>query len=249
MHDRIPIRLRKEPLIEVVWEIRFTSAGRHIADLLPGMAFKSLSDRYPKVIRLPNADIPVPVVEEDPRLRYAPKIRLEGGNQAVQIGEHVVSLSCRRPYPGWKLFSEDVRRLINVVRDTGLIEHLERFSLKYIDLIDLGQPPSLTCLNTVVRIGQYEVATYPVQLRTEIREGELSHIVQIASPVEALISDGSEKVRGVLLDIDTIRVLGQDESWSDVERLLDEVHLASKRMFFGLLKPETIRQLDPEYEE
>jgi len=249
MKNRIPVRLKKEPLIEAVWEIRFTSAKPSVADLLPGLVFKALPDKYPNIVRLPSADIPAPIVEHDPKLRYVPKIRLEGGDQAVQIGEHVVSLSCRRPYSGWKTFSEDIRTVIKIVRDTGLIDRLERFSLKYIDLIELDQPPSLSCLNLELKMGGYEIDTRPVQLRTEIKEGDLIHIIQIVSPAEASIPGKPDRVSGVLLDIDSIRPMKKNESWPDVDSHLDDVHLSSKKMFFGLLTPETIDNLEPEYEE
>lgn len=249
MNAKIPIRLKKEPLIEAVWEIRFTGTKPSVADLLPGLVFKALSDKYPNVVRLPGADVPGPILESDPRLKYIPKIRLEGGNQAVQIGEHVISLSCRRPYSGWKTFSEDIRTLIEIVRDTGLIDRLERFSLKYIDLIDLGQPPSLSCLNLELKMGLYEIDTRPVQLRTEIKEGDLMHIIQIVSPAEASIPGESGKVRGILLDIDSIRPVKENESWPDVDKHLDDIHLSSKKIFFGLLTSETIDKLEPEYEE
>jgi len=249
MNKKIPKRLKKEPLIEAVWEIRFEGTKPSVADLLPGLVFKALPDRYPNIVRLPSANIPGPIVESDPRLKYVPKIRLEGGNQAVQIGEHVVSLNCRRPYSGWKTFSKDIRTLMEIVRDTGLIDRLERFSLKYIDLIDLDQPPSLSCLNLELKMGKYEIDTRPVQLRTEIKEGELMHIIQIISPAEVSIPGESGRVHGVLLDIDSIRPIKENESWPDVESHLDEVHLSSKEMFFSLLSSETIDSLEPEYEE
>jgi uncharacterized protein (TIGR04255 family) len=245
----MPVRLKKEPLIEAVWEIRFTSTKPSAADLLPGLVFKALPDKYPNIVRLPSAGIPAPAVEHDPKLRYVPKIRLEGGNQAVQVGEHVVSLSCRRPYSGWKTFSEDIRTVITIVRDTGLIDRLERFSLKYIDLIELDQPPSLGFLDLELKMGGYEIDTGPVQLRTEIKEGDLIHIIQVVSPAEAFIPGESGRVSGVLLDVDSIRPMKENESWPDVDSHLDDVHSSSKKMFLGLLTPETIDNLEPEYEE
>ena len=249
MTNKIPLRLKKEPLIEAVWEIRFRSAKPSVSDLLPGLVFKALPDKYPNIVRLPPADIPMPLVEHNPKLRYIPKIRLEGGSQAVQIGEHMVSLSCRRPYSGWNMFSEDIRTLMKIVRNTGLIDQLERFSLKYIDLIELDQPPSLSCLNLELKMGGYEIDTRPVQLRTEIKEDDLIHIIQIVSPAEAFIPGESGRVSGVLLDIDSIRPMKENESWPDVDSHLDDVHLSSKKMFFSLLTPETIDNLEPEYEE
>jgi len=44
MGDKIPIRLGKQPLIEAVWEVRFTSEKQSVADLLPGLIFKGLPD-------------------------------------------------------------------------------------------------------------------------------------------------------------------------------------------------------------
>lgn len=249
MENKMPTRLKKEPLIEAVWEIRFTSAKPSVSDLLPGVVFKALPDKYSNIVRLPSADIPALLVEHDPKFRYVPKIRLEGRNQAVQIGERVVSLSCRRPYSGWKTFSDDIRTVIKIVRDTGLIDRLERFSLKYIDLIELDQLPSLSCLNLELKMGGYEINTRPVQLRTEIKEGDLIHIIQIVSSAEASIPGESGRVSGVLLDIDSIRPMKENESWSDVDNNLDDVHLSSKKMFFDLLTPETTDNLEPEYEE
>lgn len=250
MDNKIPVRLKKEPLLEVVWEIRFTSTKKAVADLLPGLIYKALPDKYPNIVRLPVADIPAPIAEQDPNLRYLPKIRLEGGNHAVQIGEHMVSLSCRRPYSGWENFSKDVRSLIAIVHDTGLIDQLERFSLKYIDLIQLKQPPDLRCLNIDLKLSGHQIDTQPVQLRTEIREDGLIHIIQIVSPAEASLPGDTERLKGVLLDIDTISSISKKNGyWDEVESRRDKAHLASKRIFFNLLTAGTIEELEPEYEE
>ena len=247
VNNKIPVRLRKEPLIEAVWEVRFTSEKQNVADLLPGLIYQALPGRYPKIVRLPVADIPAPIAEQDPNLRYIPKIRLEGDSQAIQIGEHVLSLSCRRPYSGWKNFSADIRNLITVGRETGLINHLDRFSLKYIDLIQLVQPPDLSVLNIDLKLGGHSVTKQAVQLRTEIIEEGLIHIIQVVSPAKVSLPGDATIPEGVLLDIDTITSFKGDGSWGDVEKRLDVAHSASKRIFFDLLTEETIALLEPEY--
>jgi uncharacterized protein (TIGR04255 family) len=247
MSEKIPVRLKKEPLIEAVWEIRFASDKKAVADLIPGLIYKALPTRYPNTVRLPIADIPAQITERDPNLRYAPKIKLEGSNQAVQIGEHVLSLSCRRPYSGWMKFSSDIRSLISVGRDTGLIDHLERFSLKYIDLIELDSQPNLTRLNMEIRLSGIPISNEPVQIRAEIVEGEFIHIIQVVSPAEASLPADKTKLKGVLLDIDTICFINPKGSWNEIETRLDAVHESSKKHFFNLLTAETIASLEPEY--
>lgn len=196
---------------------------------------------------MPVADTPSPVVEHDSNMRYAPKIRLEGTNQAIQIGDHVVSLSCRRPYSGWERFSVDIRELAGAVQETGLVERLERFSLKYIDLIELEKPVGLDHLNLGLKLGDYELADKPVQLRTEIKENDLIHIIQIISPAEVVMPEIKERLKGVLVDIDTIKPLAEGESWDVFRQRLDDVHKSCKQMFFSILKQETIESLEPEY--
>ncbi|MBI5197838.1 MAG: TIGR04255 family protein [Nitrospirae bacterium] len=245
MDKRTPVRLNKEPLLEALWEIRFAGTRPSMLELLFGQIYKILSDRYTDIVRLPAADIPSPISEHDPSLKYVPRVRLEGGSYAIQIGEHVVSLSCRRPYSGWELFSREIRDLVGVLNRSALIEHLERFSLKYIDLIQLKQPPDLTCLNIDLKLGGHQIDVSPIHLRSEIREESLFHIIQIVSPAQVTLQ-GDQKLVGVLLDVDTIHPIG---SWGDVDDRLDMAHSASKRMFFDLLTRETIEKLEPEYKE
>lgn len=247
MIQRIPVRLNKEPLLEAVWEVRFKSSKLSVGDLLPGFIYKSLSHQYPDIIRLPVAELPAPIVEQDPSFKYAPRFRLTGTNQAIQVGGYSVSLSCRRPYSGWKTFSADILALIGVLKETGLIDHLERFSLKYLDLIELDQPPNLNCLNIEVKVGSHLITTLPLNLRTEIQEGSLVHVVQILSPAEAFLQGDSKKLTGVLLDIDTIRPIGESESWEVLGNHLDEAHAASKAIFFSLLTEKTLLNLEPQY--
>jgi uncharacterized protein (TIGR04255 family) len=247
MNQKIPDRLIKEPLLEVIWEIRFSGAISPVSDLLPGMIFNSFPEKYDRVTRLPVSDIPTPFVENDPNLRYAPKIRFERGNGAIQIGDRVLSISCRRPYSGWKQFSHDIKRLSKIVQETGLVKCLERFSLKYIDLIELEKAGSLSHLYIEMKMGAYDLATKPVQLRTEIEEDDLIHIIQIISPIEVGLPDIEGRLKGVLVEIDTIKTMTNGESWNTLFNELDNVHAASKKMFFSILKPETVQRLEPEY--
>ncbi len=244
---KIPVNLKKEPLLEAVWEIRFNSEKSSIAELIPGLLFNSLNEQYTNIIRLPTADIPARIVEHDPNLRYVPKIRLDGGNRAVQIGEHVVSLSCRRPYSGWKAFATDIRALIGLLRDFKLIDKLERFSLKYIDLIELNHPPNIRCLNLELKLGENEINIQPVNLRTEFEVGSFIHIVQIQSPAEVTLLNLADKLTGVLVSTDTIYMMKENEFWDDIEIHLDAAHSASHKFFFSLLSVDSLEKLEPEY--
>src|SRR3989339_713656 len=199
----VPKRLRKEPLLEAIWEIRFTSDRESVAELLPGLIYKAIDIEFPKIERLPAADLPSAIVQQDAKLRYVPTKRLEGSPYSIQIGEHVVSLSCRRPYTGWGNFETKIMELAEILKATSLVTRPERFSLKYIDIISLTESPSLKPLRVVVKLGAHDLTRNHVQLRTELRENAFLHIVQIVSSAQAVLSTG-ERFEGLLLDIDTI---------------------------------------------
>jgi len=249
MAGKIPVRLRKEPLLEAIWEIRFTASEQSVAELLPGVLFQRLGQRYRKLVKLPAWYIPPHLADQDPSLANSPKIRLENANQAILVGDRVIALSCRRPYSGWTKFSADIRALAEVVHTTGFVQKLDRFSLQYIDLLQVPQQIGIDCLDMKLKLAQREVHAEPVHLRTEIQDNGLVHLVQIISPAEVRMPGTQERLKGVLVDIDSIQLLGSEDSWELAEQRLDQVHTASKRLFFGLLTPETLRALEPVYEE
>ena len=251
MNKRIPKRLKREPLVESVWEIRFASdRSSPVGQLLPGFIFEKFRLHYPRLVRLPASDIPPPVAEHDMALRYVPTVRLEAPDSpfSIQVGERVVTLNCRRPYEGWSVFSERIRDLAELLHTSGLIAKPERFSLKYIDLIELDSPPSLASLEMSLSVAGHSLAAKPMQLRTEIREEPFVHVLQVATPVDITLGTSGKRLRGTLVDIDTVHMAGED-FWEMLSERLVQSHAASKRLFFNLLTNEAIERLEPEYEE
>ncbi|MDD2903732.1 MAG: TIGR04255 family protein [Syntrophales bacterium] len=242
----VPKRLRKEPLIEAVWEVRFSSDKESVAELLPGLIYQAMGKSFPKTERLPASNLPRAVLLQDATLRYVPTVRLEDPPYSIQIGEHVVSLSCPRPYTGWGEFESKIIQLTKKLKTTNLLTRLERFSLKYIDVIPLDEMPSLKPLQVKVKLGNHELTTNPIQLRTELFENGFRHIIQIASPAQAVLTSG-ERFEGLLIDIDTIYQQETDEFWGDFRQLLNRAHLLNKNLFFHILTQETEIQLEPEY--
>jgi uncharacterized protein (TIGR04255 family) len=243
----IPKRLKKEPLLEALWEIRFNSDRGSVVELLPGIIYQTFKDAYPKIDRLPAADLPPAILQQDLMLRYAPTVKLAGSSYSIQIGEHVVSLSCQRPYTGWEKFKTDIIELSEKLKETGLITRPERFSLKYIDIIPVSSQPSIEPLEIELKLGVLgNIHNHPVQLRTEIRENGFVHIIQIVTPAQASIPSG-ELFNGVMFDIDTICQNNEVDFWTDFSDKLDKAHEYSKNLFFNLLKDDTIKQLEPEY--
>jgi uncharacterized protein (TIGR04255 family) len=250
MACRIPKRLRKEPLIEAVWQLVFEPPENvRAGDILPGLLFAQRRASEPglRLIRLPAAEIPAPMTALDPGLRTAAKFRLESPDSPflVQVGDRVVTLNCRRPYAGWAEFKRRALALADQLEASGVIGEPRQHSLRYIDLLTLQPPPSIAALQLPLELGGRRLGASPLQLRLELPDDELIHVLQVLTPAEVQI--GAERLAGTLIDLETIAP-AKPGGWDSVHDALDRLHDGSKALFFQVvLRPEAVEAMEPEY--
>ena len=246
----IPKRLKKEPLIEAIWQAQFEPKdGLPVGDLLLGILYSALKVDYPnlQLHRLPTADIPAAFAQTDPNLRLSPKYRMEepGSPFLFQVGDRIVTMNCRKPYAGWSAFKERILKLLEVIESSGLVPTPMRHSLRYIDLLSLDPAPDLKALQAKFQIGQWNLENRPLQMRVEIPDGDCNHVIQIATPAEANLPEG--KLQGSVIDLETFSC-SQPSSWLDVRAQIDQIHDRSKAVFYQqLLTAEAIALMEPEY--
>lgn len=248
--NQIPKRLNKEPLIEAIWQVQFEpKEGLPVGDLLLGILYSALKVEYPnlQLHRLPTADIPAPVAQFDPNLRFSAKYRMEepGTPFMFQVGDRIVTMNCRKPYSGWSVFKEKILELLEVIESSGLVPVPLRHSLRYIDLLILDPAPDLKALQVQFQIGQWSLQNLPLQMRVEVPDEECNHVVQIATPAEANLPEG--KIQGSVIDLETFSS-SRPDSWQDVRTQIDQIHDRSKAVFYQhLLTAEAIALMEPEY--
>ncbi len=242
----LPKRLKKEPLIEVIWQVQF-EVEQGMGDVLPGILFTKLRKKHAalQLRRLPSADIPAQIAQFDPNLRLAPKMLMEdrGGPFAWQVGDRVLTLNCRKPYVGWERFKETVVALTHIVEGSGLIPHPQRHSLRYIDLLTGELAGDLAALKLRMNLGDHEIRDR-VQMRLEIADAEYLHVIQIATGAQANL--GGELIPGSIIDLETLPANTPD-NWNVLREQLDALHDRSRALFFQqILTEETIQKLEPE---
>ena len=245
----VPKRLQQEPLIEAIWQLQFESPA--IGDVLPGVLFSELKTRYPNLSlsRLPAADIPAPVAQVDPNLRFVAKVMMEesGSPFRWQVGDRVVTLNCRKPYVGWESFREEITKLVEILQKSGLVANIQRHSLRYLDLLTLAPPPDLTALKLKVELGDHEIRQNNCQLRLEIPVNSWVHVVQIVIPAKANLL--GEVLEGTLVDLETLSMTPPEDLQQSL-RELEDLHEQSKDLFFRqILTASAIEKMQPEYEQ
>jgi uncharacterized protein (TIGR04255 family) len=252
--DPLPTKLEKEPLVDAVFEMRF-AARVPASSVIPGILFTHLEAHPQQIERLPVADIPSEIRSRDPNLRFQPLMRLHwDDNFLIMVGDATVGLACKMPYAGWKNFKPHILRLTKILNESHLIERLDRYSMKYVAIIEgANLAAQISLINISLKLGDYTLKEEPFIIRVERREGSLLHIVQLGAPSTGpVVTDNKQTTRtGLLIDIDSVCERDIPDMSTIIEELperLEDIHTRNKERFFELLTPETLAYLGPSYE-
>lgn len=244
-----PKKLKKEPLIEVIWQVQFENEKiSNVGDILVGILFEKINKQFPgaQVKRLMAAEIPSAIRQIDATLKYVPKYAIQDFDNPFiwQVGDNIVTLNCRVPYVGWSVFKDRIITLINFIKDSNLIKSPYKHSLRYIDFLDQSIFPDLSCLKLNIQIGEIKIHD-KIQIKIDLEKGESLYVIQIATNMQINLSN--QLKNGIIIDTDTYPIK-LPESWENLEGQLDMLHDNCKSLFFeGILTKETIVKLDPEY--
>lgn len=247
--ERLPTRLRSEPLIDAIFQMQFS--GMSAVQVLPGYLYAKLEGDK-QIELLPVAGIPPVVRQQDQNLAMQPTHRMLWDQYILSFGDGMFGVACRLPYPGWEAFRSTIISLVSHVIDSKTVSQVSRFSLRYLDLIDGEQPADLNeKLDIDLVLGGIRLDDGPFQLQTMLELGGLTHRVVLTSPAELLVGEAGAHRRGLLMSVDTPFEQSSRASGfvSLLETQLDQVHTANKRTFFTCLTEAAVQAMGPEYDQ
>jgi uncharacterized protein (TIGR04255 family) len=255
--QRIPTRLKRDPIVFAVSELRFrpsTNTRARPSEVLPGLILSQLPGQYPNFRPQPMIPLPQQLRDAIPQFKYMGQVRLEGESGAVAIGDSVISISCDPPYPGWQGWKPRILDVWRIVQLSDFVAEVEAITLRYTNVIEspMGSD-QISLTNCDVRLGFKHIRTEPLTLRTELRDPKgmvaILQLVSQASAAAAKSVGGPEIHRrdGLVIDVDVVSVGPFPEFWGAAPNLLDEAHEFEKKTFFGLLADATLKAYGPEY--
>lgn len=249
--EGLPTRLRSEPLVDILFEARFESTSPAAA-VLPGRLDVLLKDEAIIWKKLPASDMPEAIRLQEPNLRYTPLIQGVMGGFLISLSDQSIIISCSLPYLGWTKFRGTILKVCKALEDVSFIKSYSRCSLRYIDLIphqnDLNQA---SLIDISLKLGSTELTDQMFQVRLESRKDEIINIIQLNSSTHVVLNQTQEERRGLLVDVDTIYTHPDEQPSAFIEKLeerLNLLHHQNKETFFSCLTKETIKNLEPEYD-
>lgn len=234
--------LERDPIVEALFEIRFSCKEDRPSGLLPGVLYPSIRDSFPKSQILDVNNLPIQIRDSDPNLRYTTTQRFIGDRSQVNVGPRALTVVSPRPYMGWKAFKPIIIECLAHLQKTDFIDTIERFSLRYINVIAAEGTPKeqFSKIRFNGNLGEFDLTAMTTQTRTEVLHKGLLCSINVSSNTNAAISQTGEQISGILLDIDTIQLNPQSDFWSNPGQYIENVHEAETDIFFGTLTPETL---------
>lgn len=249
MPTRLPIRLEREPLVDAVFELRFTGVD-YLSDILPGFLFHEFGGQA-AISRLPAAEIPKPMRSMDPNLRFAPTQKLDWGDFVISIGDQNVLVNCKLPYPKWGKFKIAILDVINRIKKLGMAGPVDRYSLKYVNLIETAsQDVGAAGIRVDIKLGDVQVGNDQFSLQVRRNESDIVHVLSVLTNAQVVLPDG-KLLNGIVIDVDSIRQLPPTQFNVFVDSLeigVESLRQANKEKFFACLTNQAIEEMGPVYE-
>lgn len=239
---QLPKALKNPPLVEALFEIRFDSTVEAAGDLLPGLLYGRYKPKAePSALQLAN--LPREFRGQDPALRYAPLHRLQAGSAVLQVGDHVAALSHTDHYPGWRGFRKEIHDMVDHLASTELIASIERFSLRYINVLPVPEGSQLAAINGEFKIGGTPIPEPGFMLRYEARRDGMVTIIQMKAQATV---ERPKRVSGLILDLDAICPFTGNISATGMAERLDRLHDWQRSLFLDeLLTKDALSKLEP----
>jgi len=216
------------PLIELVFEIRFTPKEDFATELL--IAVNKVFDAYTSIIHEEGLQFPQDLKAQQKEFYYVPSYRIIYPEFFLLISDGsliILKNTAIEKYKGWETFKDLPLKVLEILKETHKVHEVERFSLKYTNLISKDQ--TLDKLNLSIKIGNSELKDNgKFSLKTEDRSNHIVVLTDISSSVEIQnvreFNDKPIKLSGTLLIIDVINNIGLKET--DIKNI-DEEFLSS----------------------
>lgn len=243
----LPTRLRVQPIVDAIAEVRFaTSVDASL--ILPGFLVKSFPGA--QVRRLPAAEVPEAMRQADENLKHQPLIRVEHENFFFLVGSASLAVGCGLPYPGWTKFESMIHQAIKIADDTGLIATVNRYSLKYSDIIECSTPAEgAEYLDVKASVAGLPIGSNGLDLEFPMHSDGLVHLIKVALLATVHFIDDTSR-RGVFISVDSIAsetTFAMADFAKRAGELYAVMHSENKKRFFSCLAEETLQRLGAEY--
>jgi len=163
------------------------------------------------------------------------------------VGDRAAGVAAFPPYQGWEQFRPRIENFLKIVAESDLVGTLERFSLKFVNILAVPEAKSqLGLINADLVLGGLPVSEYGFGLRTEFNDPSCVRIIEIKTNINAKLPNGDVR-SGLMLSIDCVQLTPNGKITELDLTGVEGLHQQLKQVFFGLITAATLNTLGPEF--
>lgn len=239
---KAPKRLNKNPLIDAIAEVRFSSNVP--PDTIVGLVYGAIKDDFGAPEPLPILQVPAALRDQDPNLRYQACYRFQREGHTLMLGPRNVALSTV-PYVDWNSAEPRLNEVLMKLDQAKLFQRIERVGLRYVNFFEKLNVIERSTLK--LEVGGKSIADQSITLRAERKENECIVITQIINNASLV---GPQAKVGSIIDIDVVtekvavdtKLLSQS-----LLKVFTEANKLADKAFFSLLTSDFINEFEPEF--
>jgi uncharacterized protein (TIGR04255 family) len=253
---RIPSRVENDTIVEAICEFQLKPRVDRFSQVILGIVYTKLQGEK-SIKQTPIGVFPEMVFGADSTLKFQQASSVTWNGYQINFTDFSFVVSCKIPYPRWAHFRAAIIEVLQIVLESGLVEQINRYSVKYTDFLPANRPQApFEFVELKLSLGGADYSKGNLQLNLEVHEEGILHILTVLNPAMAQKADAPNDPpkTGVLISTDSIVLcttpLHQaifDRPSEDFLVELDKLHIANKKFFFNLLSEDGLSVLGPIY--
>lgn len=133
-----------DPIVEAVCEFRLAPDAKW--DLtIPGLIYEKVRRDFPnkeqRIIQEVELTQSSQGIRQNTRTSERAIFLTNDRKTFIQVGPHLLAISCLKPYPTWEGFKPWIEKAFNALADTVDVKVLQRIGLRYVNRIEIGGKP------------------------------------------------------------------------------------------------------------
>lgn len=187
------------PLVEVVFEVRFTPKNNFSTELL--IEVNQVFKNHLNIIQADGLKFPADLKSQQQDMYYIPSYRVDYPSFSLLISDGsliVLKDAVNTTYTGWCDFKSIPTKILGILKEKDKISQIHRFSLKYTNLI--SSEYSFKDLNFCLKIGDDDLdESTKLTLKTEVKDGNIVTLTDIESHVQLQNISNTENIEGQII--------------------------------------------------
>lgn len=232
-----PTKITPNPLVSSTIEIRFKTEIEH------GSIFKLFFGKFSEVLpTFESTSLPRDIRIKNAELKFYPDYLFSNDDYSVSFNENFISFENITEYKLWKNYSGSFNNILALILESKVIHSIDRIGIRYQSKF------SVENFNTILKgIPSMKIDGLEenfVSYTTKSLADNFDLLVRLKNDITEISLD-SEDTKEHLIDIDVS--ISNNVEQKEICNYIELAHNLLKKTFFGLLKEDFIKTLNPEY--